>query len=227
MTQITTLRLPICNVYLLRGTRAVLVDAGRPSDAGRLRDLLHKEGVAVEDLALILHTHAHWDHCGSTRQLKQWTKAPIAVHRADADMMRRGYTGNLKPIGWTAWLLKPILDLKFPGVGPDILVDHGTDLSPFGVEARIVATPGHTAGSITVLTPEGDAIVGDLVMGGYWGGRLLPGRPNYHYFAEDFDLLKASISDLMETWRPQRILPGHGGPLDPKATARLGVGGTT
>ena len=219
MTRITVLRLPICNVFLLHGTRPILVDTGRPKDSVRLRDMLAREGVAVEDLSLIVHTHAHWDHCGSTRQLQQWTRAPVAVHRADADMMRRGNNGNLKPIGWSAWLLKPILDRPFPGLVPDILLDDDSDLSPFGVQARVMATPGHTPGSISVLTETGEAIVGDLVMGGFWGGKLLPSHPNYHYFAEDLGLLHASIGKLLERG-PSRILPGHGGPLDPARVAR-------
>ncbi len=219
MTKITPLRLPICNAFLLRDSRAILLDTGAPTDPTQIRDLLAKEGQALEDLTLILHTHAHWDHCGGTLQLKQWTKAPTAVHRADADKMRRGDNGILQPVGWAAWALKPFLDRRFPGVEADILLDGETDLSPYGVEARVITTPGHTAGSISVVTAAGEAIVGDLFMGGFWGGKLLPGYPTYHYFAEDFDMLRKSIRKLLDL-SPTRIFAGHGGPLDPARVAR-------
>jgi len=223
MMKIIRLPLKLSYAYLVRDTGAVLVDTGMPGDAPRLRELLAKEGLAPEDLSLILHTHAHWDHCGSTRRLKEWTDAPIAVHRADAAMMCGGHNGELKPMGWAGRFLKPFLDRAYPGVQADILLEDECDLSPFGIPARILATPGHTAGSISLLTAEGDAIVGDLIMGGYWGGTLLSSRPTYHYFAEDAALLRASIAQLLEH-APVRILPGHGGPLDPdKVAQRFGI----
>ncbi len=58
-------------------------------------------------------------------------------------------------------------------------------LDEFGCDAVILETPGHTAGSISLITAAGDAIIGDVIMGGYLGGVLFPGKPNYHYFAED------------------------------------------
>ena len=219
MTRITTLRLPICNVYLLRGTKAILVDTGRPSDAERLRAMLAQEGQSVEDIALILHTHGHWDHAGSTCQLKQWTRAPAAVHRADADKMRRGDSGVLKPVGLSGWLLRLVVGHGYPGLEPDILLENEFDLRPFGVAARVVGTPGHTAGSISILTAEGDAIVGDLMMGGFFGGKIFRSRPRYHYFADDLEQVRASIRKVLAL-APKRILPGHGGPLDPGRVAR-------
>lgn len=77
------LRLTLSNVYLLTGERAVLVDSGRPADAPRILEVL-KEHAA--NLSLILVTHGHWDHAGCAARLREATKAPIAIHRADADL---------------------------------------------------------------------------------------------------------------------------------------------
>ena len=219
MVRIKPLKLSMANAYLLRDSQVILVDTGSPGDAALLRDLLAREGQAVEDLSLILHTHAHWDHCGGTRELKQWTHAPVAVHQADAAMMRRGDNGILNPIGWSGRLLKPFLDRHYPGVEPDLVLDGEIDLEPFGVKARVITTPGHTAGSISVITAENEAIIGDLFMGGFLGGKLLPSYPTYHYFAEDFKLLRSSIGKLLDLG-PKRIFPGHGGPIDPARVAR-------
>src|SRR5262245_24799164 len=102
---VITIRLPICNVFLLKGKRAILVDTGRPKDLVRIEAALGEAGVALADLALLLHTHAHWDHCGSTAEMRGRTAAAIGVHAADASLMRGGTNGELKPTNLTAWLL--------------------------------------------------------------------------------------------------------------------------
>src|SRR4051794_1679806 len=78
-TMIERITLPICNCFLLRGRRPVLVDPGRPKDAPALVAALRARGVGPGDLALVLHTHGHWDHAGSTAHLKTLTAAPAAV----------------------------------------------------------------------------------------------------------------------------------------------------
>src|SRR5439155_9427800 len=189
-----------------------LVDSGRPKDAAAIAWALRKQGVAIADVSLLLHTHGHWDHCGSTAQFRQHTSAPVAIHCADAPMLRQGNNGVLKPTNLTARLFKPVMDLSYRGTEPSQLIDGETDLAPYGVSAKVIPTPGHTAGSISVLTGDGDIIVGDLMMGGFLGGRLFPRRPGLHYFAEDLATLKASIRKVLEL-SPRRIYAGHGGPL--------------
>ncbi|MBI3407491.1 MAG: MBL fold metallo-hydrolase [Planctomycetes bacterium] len=208
------IRLGISNVFLLRDSRPILVDTGRPHEGPRIVAALEREGVKLTDLALILHTHGHWDHCGSTWRLKQGAPAvPVVIHEGDAEKMNTGSNGILRPTCLTARLAKPFLDRRFPPVEPDIVITSEFSLSAFGVDARIIHTPGHTAGSISVLTGEGDAIVGDLLMGGYLGGRILRHVPTYHYFAEDFAMLRSSLERLVREHAPARIYAGHGGPL--------------
>ena len=45
----------------------------------------------------------------------------------------------------------------------DVVVKEDTDLRDYGVDARVLTTPGHTMGSISVLTSEGDCMIGDLL----------------------------------------------------------------
>jgi glyoxylase-like metal-dependent hydrolase (beta-lactamase superfamily II) len=215
--------LPICWAYLLKGDRSILVDTGRPQDLAALERALHGHGVAPADLSLILHTHGHWDHAGSTAALRQLTPARVAVHAADAPMMRRGDNGVLRPTGLTGWLFKPLLDRSYPRTEPDLLIEDELDLSGFGVEARVVLTPGHTTGSISVLTRDGEILIGDLLMGGWFGGWLGPHRPGLHYYAEDLATLRESVRKVLALG-PRRIYPAHGGPLEPADVARwLGV----
>jgi hydroxyacylglutathione hydrolase len=212
--------LPICNVFLLKAERPILIDTGRPRDLAAILKALQQHNVAPADLALILHTHGHWDHCGSTAQLRQLTSARIAIHAADAPMMRGGDNGILRPTCQFARVFKPLLDRSFPGTEPNLLIDHEMDLAEFGVDARAIFTPGHTGGSISVLTSAGEAIVGDLIMGGYLGGWLRPRRPGLHYFAEDLDAVNASIHKVL-AMAPAVVYPAHGGSLNPADVARF------
>jgi hydroxyacylglutathione hydrolase len=216
---IVQIRLGLSNVFLVRGERPILVDSGRPKDAGTIVAALKDHGVAPADLALILHTHGHWDHCGGTRQLKEWTTAPVAIHRGDADKLRRGVNGVLRATCLTGFLLKPLLNPAFPGVEPDLVIEDGFDLRRFGMRAQVVHTPGHTSGSISLVSEAGEAVVGDLLMGGYLGGKVWRSRPNLHYFVEDRIMLESSLRRLLEL-APSIIYTGHGGPLDPEAVRR-------
>ena len=65
-----------------------------------------------------------------------------------------------------------------------------------------------------MLCANGEALVGDLVMGGPLGGSLFGRRPRYHYFIEDVDELHASIRRVLDL-RLLRWHVGHGGPLAP------------
>lgn len=216
---IVQIRLGISNVFLVRDERSILVDSGRPKDAEKITAALKEHGVALADLALILHTHGHWDHCGSTRQLKERTKAPVAIHAADADKLRRGDNGVLHATCLTGFLLKPLLRPSFPSVEPDVLLEDGMRLNAYGIRAKIIHTPGHTAGSVSLLTQENEVIAGDLLMGGYLGGKIWRTRPNLHYFAENLTALRSSLQNLLDLG-PSRIYVGHGGPLDPSAVRK-------
>jgi hydroxyacylglutathione hydrolase len=211
---IHVLRLALPNVFLITGEKAILVDTGGPSDAGRIVAFLEAHGVAPRDLSLILHTHGHWDHAGSTAQLKALTHAPVAIHRGDADLLRQGSNGLIKPTNLMGRLILRFVNRPYPPAEPDLVIDEEISLKGFGVAARIVFTPGHTAGSISIVTEENEVIVGDLLMGGFLGGWILPRRPGLHYFTDNFGQLRASIQKVLAL-KPRIIHTGHGGPLDP------------
>jgi hydroxyacylglutathione hydrolase len=194
---VVPIRLSLSNAYLVKGQQAILVDTGSPGEANAILQVLERERVNPHSLSLLLHTHGHSDHAGSTHELRRLTGAPVAVHAADAALLRTGRNGPLPPTRLEARLVKPFVDRPFPAVDPDITFDHELDLSPYGIDGSVLLTPGHTAGSISVLLDGGEAIVGDVMMGGFMGGRLLPSRPAYHYFAEDLPAVRDSIRQLI------------------------------
>jgi len=211
-----TLRLTIPNVFLLTGDKAILIDAGGPKDVPRILRFLQMHG--VDALSLILLTHGHWDHAGGAAGLKKATGAAIAIHRADAELVRQGTSGPLKPTNLMGRLILPLVDRPYPAFEPDVLIDDERDLHEFGVPAHVLFTPGHTPGSISVLTDDHEVVVGDLLMGGWLGGWLFPRRPGLHYQADDVHQVHASIAKVLAA-APRFIHVGHGGPLDPGEVA--------
>ncbi|MFD3470692.1 MBL fold metallo-hydrolase [Streptomyces sp. NPDC058682] len=92
-----------------------------------------------------------------------------------------------------------------------------TDLSDFGLAGRIMPTPGHIAGSVSVLTEDGDLVTGDLVANSFMG--LIPGTPANPPFHHDPLGNLTSLRAVLELG-PGRLHVGHGTPLDPERVRR-------
>jgi glyoxylase-like metal-dependent hydrolase (beta-lactamase superfamily II) len=219
MSKVIPLRLKISNAFLITGKKLALVDTGSPKDTSALLGGIRKAGVNVQDLSLIIHTHAHFDHCGCTADLQRTTGALVAIHRSDSQPFSEGRSAPIVPINFMGRLLMPFMKGTYETAKANILIDDELDLHPYGVDGKAVATPGHTPGSISILLDTGEAIVGDLIGGGRLLGLMQPGRPRYHHWYSDLNTAKASIARVMNT-DPTRVFVGHGGPLEGKAAAR-------
>ena len=220
---IVPIKVGLATGYILAGERAVIVDTGYPKSEGPYLEALASRGLS-DRVSLILITHGHQDHFGSAAVLKERTGAPVAVHRADADWLAQGVNPPVKPTSLSASLMRlAITTLTKPvltPVQPDIILGDegpaGFDLSPFGPAGRVIPTPGHTPGSVSVVLESGPALVGDLVF-----GRLTsPRRPCRPWFAEDLDLWQESLKTLLAQ-KPSLIHLAHGGPFRPEEAARL------
>lgn len=211
-TTIIPINLHIANAYIVRGKQTIIVDTGGAGKTDSILQVLKKHDISTKDISLILHTHGHTDHCGSTKELQHYIQAPTAVHLLDADMARSGKNNPLVPTSLEARLIRPFVNQPVPGFEPDVLIEHEMSLHEYGVAAKILLTPGHTSGSITLLTDDGKAVVGDLLMGGMFGGTLFPHQPTYHYFADNLAQVQSSLAKVL-SYQPSDIYVGHGGPL--------------
>lgn len=103
-------------------------------------------------------------------------------------------------------LMKLAPERNIPGTPVDIvLTEDGLDLSSYGLAGRIVHTPGHTSGSVSVVLENGAAFVGDLAMSAKFL-RLTPGLP---IFGDDIATIHQSWQALLD-FGAETIYPAHG-----------------
>lgn len=208
------------NAHLLLGRAPVLVDTGVPGSGAKILKRIAEHGIDPGDVAAIVVTHAHIDHFGSAAELHRATRAPILAHRADAGQYAAGRIREpYLPTGRFGRILNrlPAFHAEAEAFVPQLLVDGPSDLHDFGVEARIMPTPGHTAGSISVLTDAGDLVAADLIAGSFLG--TLARRPANPPFHDDPAGNLASLQTMLAL-NPTAIHVGHGGPLDPDRVRR-------
>jgi glyoxylase-like metal-dependent hydrolase (beta-lactamase superfamily II) len=189
---IVRIRCTISNAYLLLGERALLVDAGAPGDVPRILRALRTQRVEPDRLSLILLTHAHCDNAGGAAELHRRCGAPIALHAADTPLARAGRNGVLAPVSPFARLIRPYFDEPFEPFEPDLAFQDGFDLVPYGVRGRVLATPGHTSGSASVVLATGEAFIGDVLR----GSLLVPNAARDHFFCADPEGNRRSLMRL-------------------------------
>jgi glyoxylase-like metal-dependent hydrolase (beta-lactamase superfamily II) len=209
------IRLGFSNAYLVEGRGArILVDAGSLHQEGTFVRHLKRHRISAQDIALIVVTHAHFDHVGSLKAIQQLCECPIAIHEKEARLVREGlvvFPPGTNLFGKTAsYLGKRLMTsyFRFPATEPDIILSEDFSLEPFGILGNIICTKGHTEGSLSVLLSSGEVFVGDLA------ANYLPFGlgPIFPPFAEN-------VSDLFASWRrllglgARIICPSHGKPF--------------
>jgi glyoxylase-like metal-dependent hydrolase (beta-lactamase superfamily II) len=106
--------------------------------------------------------------------------------------------------------------IKVPPAEVDVpLGDEGLSLSDYGIPGRVLYTPGHSSGSVSILLDSGEAFVGDLAMNTF-PLRLSPGLP---VLAEDPAAVIASWELLLEAGATE-VYPAHGKPFPAEVMRR-------
>jgi glyoxylase-like metal-dependent hydrolase (beta-lactamase superfamily II) len=185
-----------------------LVDCGLRRAPATIVAGLRAAGFHPGDVRRIVLTHAHTDHAGGAAEMAARTGAPVAVHEDDAAAVEQGRHPHYDPSLRVSRLLT-----RLPGGGfPPVRVDERlTDGEVLDGGLRIVATPGHTPGSICLLHDlTGTLIVGDTLFH-HRRLRLCP-RP----ICTDFRLNATSAQALSEL-EFDRVAFAHGQEITDRA----------
>lgn len=169
------------NVYLIATDPVTLIDVGpkTPEAANALRDGLRQHGLRFSDVRRIVLTHAHEDHCGLAKQVRDEAKnAEILVHNWESGhlfgrlaqeehrrlMFRAGvpdtvFDGLQKMYGDVALLTDALEDNDFSELSDEMELRFATG------SLRVLHTPGHTPGSCSFLRQSDRTLIcGDCVL---------------------------------------------------------------
>jgi glyoxylase-like metal-dependent hydrolase (beta-lactamase superfamily II) len=165
---------------------AAVIDPGDETD--RILNALAESSLSAK---FIINTHGHFDHVGANKRLKEATGAPILIHCLDAPML-----DQLSSTA-AAWGLAADNSPK-----PDRELNDGDKISFGNTTLKVIHTPGHTPGGISLYASD-VIFVGDTLFAGSIGRTDFPGG--------SFETLKESIrKKLFVLGDHVKVYAGHG-----------------
>lgn len=155
----------LVNSYLLQDDdgQLTLVDCGAKRAPRKILHAIESIGCGPSDVTRIVLTHAHTDHAGGLSQMRGRTGAPVAVHERDAAYVRTGKAPVRDRGSAAGRAVNRLGHGHFPPVEVNEELVDG-QLLPVAGGVRVVHTPGHTPGHVSLLHEDsGVLITGDAI----------------------------------------------------------------
>jgi len=182
-----------CNCYVV-GSEAtgegMIIDPGAEADT--ILETVKQAGLSI---SLIVITHAHMDHIGALRAVQQKTGAQFAVHEAEKGLLLSAPMRLFTSLG--------AFPIKSPP-RPDRLLKDGDSIDIGDMHFRVLYTPGHSSGGIS-LAGHGVVFSGDTLFNSGVGRTDFPGMSHGR-------LMKSIREKLMTLPDDTVVYPGHGPP---------------
>lgn len=179
------------NCYVVgsaKGSEAIVIDPG--AEGEKILSVTEENDLKIK---YIVNTHGHIDHTGADAFLLEniVPRPLLCVHKDDAAMLSSGELSLASSLG-----------LKTKPLSADILLKDGDSIEIYGMSLKVIHTPGHTPGGISLLT-DGILFTGDTLFSGGIGRTDLPGG--------SATVLMNSIHEkLLVLENTVVICPGHG-----------------
>jgi glyoxylase-like metal-dependent hydrolase (beta-lactamase superfamily II) len=200
--------------YIIQDKGTIMIDGGEPKKIKEFKRGIEGASISPDEIKLMILTHGHWDHIGLAKEVKDLTNAKIAMHQKEKEWLEK----SLKPLcpGVTLWsriiiiierMFLPLVHI--PSTDVDIVLsDEEFPLAEYGISGKVIYTPGHSSGSVSVLLETGDVFVGDLAINKF----PLCFSPRLPIFAEDWPKVLESWHLLLEQGA-KTVYPAHGKPF--------------
>jgi len=193
------------NCYLVKTSDGyILIDTGILKKRGVIEKELESAGCRPGNLELIILTHGDFDHIGNAAYLREKFGTKIAMHYDDSGMVERGdmFWNRKKPNIFIKIIFGLFFGLsKSDRFKPDLYIEDGYDFSGYGFDAKVLHLPGHSKGSIGILTADGNLFCGDLLAN--------IDKPDIWSIIDDPTAANASIEKL-KSLKINTVYPGHG-----------------
>ena len=188
-----------CNCSIVgdpKTREAIVIDPG--DEVESILEIIARHNLKVQ---AILNTHAHIDHVGGLRKVQEATGAPVLMHPGDLELYRH----LDRQAEW--------LGMRVPAMAEvDGLLCEGDTVRWGRYVARILHTPGHTQGSVSLYLPADAAVeevepgrlfAGDTLFAGSIGRTDLPG-------GSFEDIMRSIHAKLLALPDETLVYPGHG-----------------
>lgn len=200
-------------MYLLAGNDLTLVDTGMPGDDKIIGEAIKSIGRSPEEIKHILITHAHMDHMGSAAAIKKQSGARIVASAQEIDYiegLKKTWTMGREGVGGKlfrgALFLLETFFVRYEPARVDIKCSGGEFLDCFG-GIRVIASPGHSPGSLSYYHPAGKILFTGDALSGVPELKLPP-----RLGCADYPEALATVNKLAEL-DFELCLFGHGDPL--------------
>ncbi|MFC1897009.1 MBL fold metallo-hydrolase [Chloroflexota bacterium] len=199
------------NCYLVKtDTGFILVDTGSSKNCKELDSKLEQFGCNSGNLRLIILTHGDFDHTGNAAYIRRNFNTKIAMHSEDSQIVERGhmFLNRKKGNFFQNWIIKTLVRFgKSQRFTPDLYITSEFTLSEYGLNAEVIHIPGHSKGSIGILTADGKLFCGDLLAN---SDKI--DKPTINPIMDDVETANRSI-EMLKNLKVDIVYPGHGKPF--------------
>lgn len=192
------------NIFLIKNDKIILVDAGTGLNFKGVEQKLREFGIKLGEIDILINTHCHIDHSGGDSNILKSSSCELMASKPAAEALRRA-DGEAT--------LGNRFGLKTEPLEVSRILEENDKINLGDSNLKILSTPGHSEGSISLYEPQEKALFsGDVVFRGGIGRTDFP--------TSDPKAMKKSLQKLSKL-DVEKLYPGHGAIAEENAKKHL------